>query len=85
MEQFIQKLRQVLARSFPGSEVELEVAGPRRVGGLVTWSGFAGQEQIVRQRRLWQVLRAELSADEQLEISALLTLTPDEMAAARQD
>jgi hypothetical protein len=51
----------------------------------MVWAGFEGQEQSDRQRRLWQAIRADLPADEQLQVSATLTLTPEEMASAREE
>jgi len=85
MEDFIQKLNTLLIANFPGAELELELAGPRRVGGLMVWDGFIGQEQIDRQKALWQVIRSSLSPEEQLRVSAVLTMTPEEMAAARHE
>ncbi len=84
MEEFIQRLTALLHHHFAGSELEFEIAGPRRVGGLVVWEGFAGQDHLERQRAMWKMLRAELTPEEQLQVSALLTLTPEEMAVARE-
>jgi stress-induced morphogen len=83
MESFIQKLTQLLQQKFPGSELELETATAHRVGGLLTWDGFTGKSQIDRQREVWRVLRTELTPDEQLQVAAMLTLTREEMSAAR--
>lgn len=85
MEEFIRKITGLLARNFPGSEVQFEKASASRIGGLMTWAGFEGQEQAVRQRRLWQVIRASLPAHEQLRVSAILTMTPEEMTSAREE
>ncbi|HTK78213.1 MAG TPA: hypothetical protein VL371_23300 [Gemmataceae bacterium] len=83
MEEFIRQVTDLLRQHFPDSDLEFERAGPQRIGGLLAWSGFTGVEQIARQRQVWQVLRAGLSPEDQLRISAVLTLTPEEMAAAR--
>ncbi len=83
MEEFIQRLTALLAQHFPNSKTEFEIAGPRRVGGLITWEGFVGAEQIERQRQLWRVLREHLPPEEQLQVAAILTFTPEEMTAAR--
>jgi hypothetical protein len=83
MEEFIQRLTNVLLQRFPDSELELEPAGAR-VGGFLIWDGFEAAEQIERQRQLWRVLRAELSPEDQLKIAAILTLTHGEMTTARQ-
>jgi hypothetical protein len=84
MEDFIQKLTKLLDDSFLGAEFEWEPASERRVGGLMIWNGFDGLDQSVRQRSVWKVIRDKLAADEQLRISAILTLTPEEMASARE-
>jgi acid stress-induced BolA-like protein IbaG/YrbA len=84
MENFIRRLKALFESEFPGSEVELEAAGSHRVGGLLVWDGFIGYEQLERQRRLRDVLKANLSPEEQLQVSAILTMTPEEIAAARE-
>jgi len=48
------------------------------------WSGFEGREQIERQHEVWKVLRTQLEQVDQLKVAAILTLTPEEMAAARK-
>jgi hypothetical protein len=83
MDDFIQKLTQILQKNFTGSDLELQQASAQRVGGLLIWDGFAGKEQIDRQREVWRVLRAELTPDDQLKVAAMLTLTREEMGAAR--
>jgi hypothetical protein len=83
MGTFIKKLRALLQENFPGSEFEYELPGPQRLGGLLTWAGFEGLEPIERQRKIWKVLREQLTEEEYFRIAALLSLTPDEMAAAR--
>ena len=83
MEKFIQKLTRLLRKHFPGGELDW---GPRRdrLAGFLIWSGFVGREQIERQRAVRKVLMAELTPEEQQRVAAILTLTPDEMAAARE-
>ena len=85
MEQVIQEINALLADSFPGAAIELEggTAG-ERVTGFLIWPGFLGLEQIVRQRRLWHVIRQKLPKEHQSLIAAIFTMTPDEMAAARE-
>lgn len=85
MEPFIQKLKDLIARHFPDSELEVELTGSDRIAAYLVWAGFADYEQIQRQRQVWSVLRQALSREEQLMISVILTLTPEEMTFARQD
>lgn len=49
-----------------------------KFSGLVVWKGFEGLDQVDRQRQVWKVLRSQLSRDEQVRITAVLTLTPAE-------
>jgi hypothetical protein len=70
---------------FPGCRTELEVApSSQKVGGFVVWDGFAGQSQKQRQAALWSRLR-ELPISEQLQISAIFTVTNDELRSMREN
>lgn len=84
MEQFIQKITSMLKVHFAGCDVEIERVGARRVGGVLIWDGFEAREQIDRQREVWRMLRTHLSPKQQERVSAILTLTEEEAAAARQ-
>jgi len=74
----------MLRQEFPKCEFELERKGGDRVGGFLIWNGFEGLEQIDRQRKVSAVLKQKLSVAERQHVSALLTMTPDEMEFARQ-
>jgi hypothetical protein len=79
MEDLINRLRALLEAEFPNAVVELEQASPaEKVGGFLIWRGFEGMEQIERQQRLSDVIRSNLSRDDQIRITAILTVTPDE-------
>jgi acid stress-induced BolA-like protein IbaG/YrbA len=69
------KISKVLRQKFPDARVSLDQPG-ERVSGMMVWKGFEGLEQLDRQDRVWKVLRAKLSRDEQLRIAAILTMTP---------
>jgi acid stress-induced BolA-like protein IbaG/YrbA len=85
MEELIAKLRELLAGEFRGAEIELEPAPPaQKVAGFLVWSGFQGMEQLKRQDRLWRVLKKGLSKNEQLQITAILTVTPEEWAVSKE-
>jgi hypothetical protein len=76
---FKRKLSKLVGGQFPGAKVSLDQAKPaEKVGGMIVWDGFEGMEQVDRQNRLWKVLRANLSRDEQLMITAILTMSPSE-------
>lgn len=73
------KLTRILSERFKDAEVKLERSGPTKVGGFLIWKKFVGVEQIKRQERLWKVLEKKLTKDEQLQITVILTATPEEM------
>jgi hypothetical protein len=83
MDKFIRKLRKLIAHHFAGGRLELRRLDAGRVSGLLTWDGFDEIEQIERQRAIWRVLRANLTPEEQLRVAAILTMSIEEMAAAR--
>lgn len=85
MEDLPERLTDLLKRHFPGAEISLDPTYAPKVGGLVVWQGFDDVEQIVRQHQLWDVIRANLSAEEQLRITAILTMTPTEMAIMNEE
>ncbi len=85
MEALMQKINGVLKSAFPDATAELEQAAPAdKVGGLLIWAGFEGMEHIKRQNRLWAVLKKGLTRQEQLRITAILTLTPEERTVSQE-
>ncbi len=74
------KLRRLLRDAFSGAEVKLDPSANGKVGGLLIWDGFLGQDQVDRQRAVRDAVRRGLDTEEQRQISAILTVTPDEIA-----
>jgi hypothetical protein len=71
-------LRQLLKNHFPGAQVKLTSFRPGdRVGGTLIWDGFDSQPQIDRQTLLRKVIDA-LPPDQQLKVSFIMTVTPEE-------
>ena len=86
MEKLIKRLKTLLRRNFKGAEVTLEQASPdSKVGGYLIWDGFQEMDQLERQHQMWEVFRAHLSPEERQKLTAILTLTPEEMAVAQED
>ena len=74
-----QKLTAILAEYFPDASIKVEQTGSNgKFAGMVTWSGFEGLDQVERQRQLWKVLKKTLSPEQQLKITAILTMAPVE-------
>lgn len=81
-----EKVEASLKARFAGASVELDPPVPgERIGGFLIWDGFDGVEQIERQRQVWKELRDKLDASEQQDVSAILTLTPDEVSVVPED
>jgi hypothetical protein len=76
---FKRKLSKLLGRHFPSAKISLDQAKPaEKIGGMIIWDGFEGMDQVDRQNRLWKALRANLSPEEQLMITAILTMSATE-------
>ena len=74
------KLKRILHEAFKGSEVELDSHNGGKVEGSLIWKGFMGKDQIDRQLVLRDVIKAGLTSDELVRVSAILTFTPREVA-----
>lgn len=82
METFKAALEQSLRNCFAGSDPQLEIVEPmEKVGGVLVWQGFEGVPQHERQARLWAFLRQNRDLLDQTRVTAILTVTPLEMAA----
>ena len=74
-----QQIKEILEREMPGSRVEVERdSESEKIGGRVTWEGFAGQNSLRRQRKIFGALRRQLRASDEREISFIFTSTPNE-------
>ena len=81
MAEVIEHLHDMLEREFPGAQISLDQASPSdRVGGLLVWDGFDQMEQIDRQRLVAKKIRENLPREEQMRVTAILTMTTAETA-----
>ena len=76
----IDDVRGLLRKKFRGATVKIAPFAGGRVGGTLIWDGFEGQAQIDRQTALREIIDT-MPRDQQLKVSFILTLTPDEQAA----
>lgn len=81
MDDLVSHLENALHHRFPGSSPALsliESGSPiySRVGGFLVWDGFDGVSQRERQRQIWDLLRSDFTTEQQVRVSAILTLTP---------
>ena len=75
-------LKHVLrALGFEDAEMRLDQSESGRVGGVLVSKRFAGKSQEERQNELWSGLNAKLRPEELTQIVAILTMTPEEIAA----
>ncbi len=85
MEELVKKLDELFRQHFHGAVAELEQSKQfQKVGGLLSWDGFEGHEQIDRQHQVWDSIRAHLPQEEQRKVTVILTVTPDELAVMRE-
>jgi hypothetical protein len=84
MDKFVKKLEKLIQSELPGSQFLTEIAKPR-VGGTILWVGFAGKDQVERQGIIRTLIRDHLEADEQLKVSLIVTLTPQEYEIITQE
>lgn len=84
MEALVQKLNELFQRQMPGCQFLPEMAKPR-VGGTILWEGFAGMDQVDRQKIVRTAIREHLDAEAQLKVSLIVTLTPQEYTIITQE
>jgi acid stress-induced BolA-like protein IbaG/YrbA len=71
----------LLALGYEQAEVQLEQAEGGKVGGVLVSERFKGKSQEQRQNELWAELEKKLNAEELTQIVAIMTMTPEEIAA----
>jgi hypothetical protein len=81
MDELRDQLENALEEHFPGVRVDF---GPRptrgKISGVLTWPGFAEYDFVGRQDLVWDIIRDRF-AHRVLDISTIVTLTPDELNA----
>ncbi len=82
---FRSRLKRTLEAAFDGAKVKLEPSGTGKTGGFLVWEGFLGKDQIDRQLAVRDAIRMRLSPEELAKVSAILTLTPYELAVMDRD
>lgn len=83
-DRFGDKLRSVLQRGLHERSIEARVSTEhvRRTTlhrAMVVSPQFEDMSHLERQEVVWQVIRSKLSPDEQLRISIVMALTPEEI------
>jgi acid stress-induced BolA-like protein IbaG/YrbA len=79
MAKLVNKVNGILKKHFPTAILEIESStDSKKLGGFITWSGFKGKDHVKRQELIWNALTKSLTREEQLKITAIFTLTPDE-------
>lgn len=84
MEKLISKLNQILESRLPGCQFSPETSRTR-VGGTILWDGFSGKDQVERQEIVRNLIREQFNRDQQLRISLIVTLTPQEYLIIKQE
>jgi acid stress-induced BolA-like protein IbaG/YrbA len=79
MEEHLKEVLRTLG--FSDAEVQLENTSGGKVGGVLISERFAGRSQEDRQQVLWDELRKRMQPEELVQIVAIMTMTPEEIAA----
>jgi len=81
-----EQVENFLRERFPGMEVDLGPVehGSPRISGVLIWNGFANMDVAEQQACVWDALRERFGV-ETVNISTLLTFTPDEAEALRPE
>lgn len=75
---------ETLLRGLELPDAVIEVNGsPGHLFAKLVSTGFSGQEEAIRQERVWKYLSEHLSEFEQTEVDFVFTSTPDEDAAEK--
>lgn len=78
----VERLTEVLlALGFAAGDIRLENAGGGKVAGVIVSERFRDHSQEDRQNQLWDELRMRMPPEELIQIVALMTMTPEEIAA----
>lgn len=81
-----EKLKSALASEFRGAKVQLgQQYSGKGLGGTLVWEGFEGKPQIDRQVELRRAIDKALGPGEQVQVSFILTVTPEEMASIAEN
>jgi acid stress-induced BolA-like protein IbaG/YrbA len=81
MENIKEKVEDIINAEFGENAAELEVLESGRVAGFVVSVKFDDKSDKERQDMLWAALEEKLAPAELLNVSFLITLTPDEEEA----
>ena len=81
-KKLVKRINQFLAAKFKGCEVELDRVGPH-LFGHISWSGFEGIDQTVRQKMVRKALEAFFTPSEYAQVG-LLTFIPEELTVGHE-
>jgi acid stress-induced BolA-like protein IbaG/YrbA len=79
MEELAREVRTLIEDHLEGAQADIEPISEYKVSGTVLWNGFDEKRQSDRQQMLWELLRDNLSRQQQMGIATLLTFTPVEV------
>jgi len=81
-----ERVQAFLKSRFPGMEFDFGPldTGGRRLSGVLIWQGFEDLDVAAQQDVIWNALRQEFGS-ETVEISTLVTMTPEQFEALRFD
>ncbi|MGH7597489.1 MAG: hypothetical protein ACREOI_14135 [bacterium] len=81
MENFEQKIKDILLELFAEHELQVETEPDGRVSGFIISDKFMDMDHLARQRKIWGLLRKKLTKTEQMKILGFVAFTPAEHEA----
>jgi acid stress-induced BolA-like protein IbaG/YrbA len=81
METIKKKVKGILLEGFGKRSVRLETHPDGRIRGSIVSENFVGKDHLVRQHKIWALLRKKLTKSELNQILGFLAYTPEEHEA----
>lgn len=74
-----QKVRETLEKAMPGANVATDEGYRGRVHAVVVSGKFDGMPDERRQAYVWEIIRSDMSEDDQLGVSLIMTVAPRDL------
>lgn len=85
MEEVEEAIKSAIAAELPGAEIHFDpYPGYGKLHASIVWDKFEDKPIIDRQRRVWDILRSSLTEEQRYKTGFLLTVTPVEIKAMRE-
>jgi hypothetical protein len=81
-----ENVESVLSRHFPNAGLDItSIPASGNYSIHIVWPGFDDLDIRSRQRKVWDVLRSDLTSEDQKHLGVVFTLTPTEEELTQED